>query len=108
MTERDYWEIIAALKRIEYKLDRLGKEEHMADETLSQVDADFQALNQQVQAFLSQLTAFLNGLAIPNLTDAQQADLNALKASVTQLSTALPAAQVPVAAAATTTTTTSP
>ena len=49
----------------------------MANENAAQEDADIQALTAQINTFLTQLTAFLNGLpaAGGTLTDAQQADL---------------------------------
>ena len=83
--------LIAALQVVTlWRLNRIDKEQTMANENAAQEDADIVALTASVNTFLTQLTAFLAGLPTGALTDQQQADLTALKTAVTTLSTSLP------------------
>jgi hypothetical protein len=109
VNERDYWHLIEILQRIESKVDKLGKEETMADETIAQVDVDIEALttalNTAATAITTQITNLQNSLSSVGLNDQQQADFNALKQSVQNIVNIVPAPATAPAPAPTTATT---
>lgn len=79
----------------------LTQEIIMADETISQVDADLQSLKASLDSaaalILAKIAALESSLSNVTLTDAQQADLDALKASVAAISNIVPPTAPPAA-----------
>jgi hypothetical protein len=111
VSRREFRRLMETLERIECKLDKIGKEEIMADETIAQVDTDIgaltTALNTAATAITTQITNLQNSLSSVGLNDQQQADFNALKQSVANIVNIVPApAPAPVASTTATETTT--